>query len=240
MSSLIELRNVTFGYPERPLFKDFHFRILEGQRLGLMGPNGAGKTTLLRLLVGLEKPFQGELLFRGKVCSSEKDLRVLRRHVGLVFQDPDDQLFCPTVGEDLAFGPLNLGLPRQEVKRRVKETLSLLELEDFEEKVTYRLSGGEKRLVALGTVLTMKPSLLLLDEPTGDLDPRNIQKLERLLPSLGSSYLIVSHDQQFLQSVCDEIFWLEDGRLKRLTSPVKILTKPSCASGASGPRTRPR
>ncbi len=227
MLPLIELQNITFGYPERILFRNFSLALNPGQRLGLMGPNGAGKTTLLRLLVGLEKPFRGELFFRGRPCITEKDLRELRREVGLVFQDPDDQLFCPTVAEDLAFGPLNLGLPREEVKRRVEETLSLLGLSGFEDRVTYRLSGGEKRLVALGTVLTMQPSLLLLDEPTGDLDPQNIEKLTRILLSLKASYLIVSHDLAFLQTVCEEIFWLEKGQLKPITPSVKILTKPS-------------
>ncbi len=227
MPPIVELRNVTFGYPDRLLFEEFSLALNHGQRLGLMGPNGVGKTTLLRLLVGLEKPLRGELLFHGRPCVTEKDLRALRREVGLVFQDPDDQLFCPTVVEDLAFGPLNLGLPRPEVERRVKETLSLLGLSGFEDRVTYRLSGGEKRLVALGTVLIMKPSLLLLDEPTGDLDPRNIKKLSQILLSLEASYLIVSHDLDFLQTVCDEIFWLEEGELKSLAPSVKILTRPS-------------
>ena len=213
MSALLELRQITFGYKEAPLFEGFNFRLFPGQKIGLMGPNGAGKTTLLRLLVGLEKPKKGRLLFRGRPCVEERDLQALRREVGLVFQDPDHQLFCPTVEEELAFGPLNLGLPRKEVKRRIEEVLSLLGLEGFEERITYRLSGGEKRLIALGAVLTMKPSCLLLDEPTGDLDPHNIGKLEEILTRLSLSLLVVSHDQTFLESVCEEIFWLENGIL---------------------------
>jgi len=217
MSALLELRKVSFAYDARPLFQEFDFALFPGQKIGLMGPNGAGKTTFLRLLVGLERPEAGQLLFRGAPCEGEEELRALRREVGFVFQDPDYQLFCPTVEEDLAFGPLNLGLPRGEVKRRVEETLALLGLEGFEKKITYRLSGGEKRLVALGTVLTMEPQALLLDEPTGDLDPKNILKLQEILLALPKALLVVSHDQAFLETVCEEVFWLEKGQISPLS-----------------------
>ncbi len=218
MKPILELRNITFGYENQPLFQGFNLSLLPGRRLGLMGPNGVGKTTLLRLIVGLIKPCEGEVVYKGKSCRSEADFRLLRREVGLVFQDPDDQLFCPTVAEDIAFGPLNLGLPRKEVKRIVRQTLALLGLEGFEDRVIYRLSGGEKRLVALATVLAMSPKVLLLDEPTGDLDTQNTEKLLHILPRLSAAQLIVSHDLDFLQAVTDEIWWLEAGRLKPLPS----------------------
>ncbi len=216
MKALLELQEISFGYPERSLFEALSLSLCEGRRMGLIGPNGAGKSTLLRLMLGLEKPQKGKIFFRGREIKDEKDFYHVRREVGLLFQDPDDQLFCPTVEEDLAFGPLNLGLSRQEVARRVAEVLALLGLKGFEKRLTHRLSGGEKRLVALGAVLTMQPSFLLLDEPTGDLDWKNTQKLISLLRRQISSFLVVSHDFEFLELLCDEIFWLEDGKLHPL------------------------
>ena len=213
MTPLVELKDISFSYPERPLFTKLNLALWPGQRLGLTGPNGAGKTTLLRLILGLEKAQGGEILFEGRLLQKEKDFYPLRQKIGLVFQDPDDQLFCPTVEEDLAFGPLNLGLSREEVARRLAEVIELLGLKGFEKRYTYKLSGGEKRLVALGTVLTMRPQFLLLDEPTGDLDQKNLEKLLFILKEHLSSYLVISHDLAFLEEVCTEIFWLENGKL---------------------------
>ena len=217
MSPFLALEDITFSYPEKVIFEDFSLALYPEKKIGLMGPNGAGKTTLLRLLLGLERPQKGLLYFQGQPCRNERDLRELRKQVGLVFQDPDDQLFCPTVAEDLAFGPLNLGLPREEVKKRVQRTLKLLGLEGFEDRVTYRLSGGEKRLVALGTILTMSPKLILLDEPTGDLDPQNQKKLINILKKLPVALFIVSHERSFLRAVCQEIWYLENGKLQPIS-----------------------
>ena len=214
MKPLLELKDLSFGYPGRPLFEGLNFSLQEGARIGLIGPNGAGKSTLLRLMLGLERPHGGKIYFRGQEVKKESDFYPVRREIGLLFQDPEDQLFCPTVEEDLAFGPLNLGLSRQEVARRVVEVLQMLGLEGFEKRLTYRLSGGEKRLVALGAVLTMEPRFLLLDEPTGDLDWKNFQKLVSLLQHKIPSYLVISHDFEFLELVCEEILWLEEGRLE--------------------------
>ncbi len=221
MKPLLELRNVVFSYPEKPVFFGLNLILEEGKRLGLMGPNGAGKTTLLRLILGLEKPKEGKILFKGKRLVQERDFYPLRREIGLVFQDPDDQLFCPTVEEDLAFGPLNLGLSREEVAQRIEEVVNLLGLKGLEKRYTYKLSGGEKRLVALGTVLTMRPRFILFDEPTGDLDPDNIKKLLFLLQDRLDSFLVVSHDYFFLEQVCDEILWLEKGILRPLEGTKK-------------------
>ena len=223
MKPLLELKDITFSYGEHLIFSGLNLSLWEGQRLGLAGPNGAGKTTLLRLMLGLERPRAGAIYFRGQKLEREKDFYPLRREVGLVFQDPDDQLFCPTVEEDLAFGPLNLGLGRKEVARRVKEVLALLGLEGFEKRYTYKLSGGEKRLVALGAVLTMKPRFLFLDEPTGDLDFSNIKKLVSILKESVPSYLVVSHDLSFLEEVSQEILWLEGGQLSPLKPKEKLV-----------------
>ena len=138
--------------------------------MALLGPNGCGKTTLLHLIVGLLRPSAGQIEAFGRQRMAEADFHEVRRRVGLLFQDADDQLFCPTVAEDVAFGPLNLGKSRDEVRRIVAGTLDSLGLAGYEHRVTYRLSGGEKRLVALATVLAMQPEVLLLDEPSGGLD----------------------------------------------------------------------
>ncbi len=214
MTPILALEGLSFGYPGRPLFEGLDLALYPGERVGLMGPNGVGKTTLLRLIVGLLRPSSGNIRYEGRPCQTEEDFRFLRRNVGLVFQDPDDQLFCPTVAEDIAFGPLNLGVPRKQIPQLVSSILKLLGLEGFEDRVTYRLSGGEKRLVALGTVLAMSPKVVLLDEPTGDLDPKNIQKLIEILRGLSAAQLIVSHDFDFLQAVADNIYWFEDGVLR--------------------------
>ena len=169
--ALVEMQDVKFSYgPDRPVLDGCSFRLETGQRLALLGPNGSGKTTLLHLVVGLLRPAAGRIEAFGKVRREEADFHEVRRRAGLLFQEADDQLFCPSVAEDVAFGPLNLGKPRDEVRRIVTHTLQSLGLHDYEHRITYRLSGGEKRLVALATVLAMQPDVLLLDEPTSELD----------------------------------------------------------------------
>ena len=162
---LIELQDITFAYPgaPQPVFKDFNFQLLPGKHLGLIGPNGCGKTTLLHLIMGLLKPQAGKISIFGDEVSKEKDFVAIRQKVGLVFQNPDDQLFCPTVLEDVAFGPLNQGKSPEEAIQIARETMEGLGLAGFEDRVTYKLSGGEKKLVSLATVLAMQPRLLLLD-----------------------------------------------------------------------------
>ncbi|WP_456433900.1 energy-coupling factor ABC transporter ATP-binding protein [Thermosulfuriphilus sp.] len=214
---LIRLEEIEFSYPERVIFENLSFVLKKGERIGLMGPNGAGKTTLLRLIMGLNRPRAGQVIIFGQKRRREEDFYEVRRRIGFLFQDPEDQLFCPTVAEDIAFGPLNLGFPRDEVKRLVAETLDLLGLRDLEKRPTYRLSGGEKRMVALGTILAMRPEVLILDEPTGDLDPANTNKLKKILKSLKRTYLIVSHDYYFLASLCDRILWFERGLFREVT-----------------------
>ena len=203
---LIELQHLTFTYPgaPRPVFEDFNFQLFPGKHLGLVGPNGSGKTTLLHLIMGLLRPQAGRIVIFGKEVKTPRDFVEVRRQVGLLFQNPDDQLFCPTVLEDVAFGPLNLGKSRQEAVAIARETMAQLGLEGFEERVTYKLSGGEKKLVALATVLAMQPRLLLLDEPTTGLDEATKHRLIHLLQGLKISYMIVSHETDFLNHTVTE------------------------------------
>jgi cobalt/nickel transport system ATP-binding protein len=212
---LIALEQVSFSYsPARPVLVDCRFRLHAGQRVGLVGPNGSGKTTLLSLIVGLLRPSGGQIELFGKRRTRESDFHEVRRRVGLLFQDSDDQLFCPTVAEDVAFGPLNLGKPREEVRQIVARTLRQLGLEDYEDRITHKLSGGEKRLVALATVLAMEPEALLLDEPIAALDEAATQRVLEVLSELPQAMLIVSHDRSFLKQMTADWLILTGGRLE--------------------------
>jgi cobalt/nickel transport system ATP-binding protein len=203
---LIEMDNITFAYPgsSRPVFQDFHFRFFPENHLGLIGPNGCGKTTLLHLIMGLLRPQAGSIVIFGQEIKKEKDFIPIRQMVGLLFQNPDDQLFCPTVVEDVAFGPLNQGKPPAEAMQIARETMERLGLAGFEDRVTYKLSGGEKKLVSLATVLAMQPQLLLLDEPTTGLDEDTRQRLIHILQDLDIPYMIVSHEPDFLNHTVKE------------------------------------
>jgi cobalt/nickel transport system ATP-binding protein len=197
---LIELQNITFTYPgaPQPVFQDFNFQLLPGKHIGLTGPNGCGKTTLLHLIMGLLRPQAGSIVIFGQEVKKEKDFVDVRRKVGLLFQNADDQLFCPTVLEDVAFGPLNLGKPPAEAIGIARETMARLGLSGFDDRLTYKLSGGEKKLVSLATVLAMEPQLLLLDEPTAGLDEKTKDRLIHILHHLDIGYMIVSHEHEFL------------------------------------------
>jgi cobalt/nickel transport system ATP-binding protein len=212
----LRLKDVHFGYPGRPgVLRGLSLDLRLGEKVGLIGANGSGKTTLLQVIVGLLKPQKGEVFFEvmGRPRKTEADFREVRERVGLVFQDADDQLFCPTVAEDVAFGPLNLGVGHAEAEKRVRETLETLGLAGFEERVTYQLSGGEKKLVSLATVLAMRPRVLLLDEPTAGLDETARERIVRLLKGLEVGYLMISHDKEVLAETCTRMLRLSGGRI---------------------------
>ncbi|MCF8042107.1 MAG: energy-coupling factor ABC transporter ATP-binding protein [Desulfarculaceae bacterium] len=214
---LIRLEGVSFAYAGRPpVFQGMDFSLSQGQRLGILGPNGAGKSTLFQICLGLLHPQQGKVYARGSLCQGEKDFRALRRELGYLFQDPDDQLFCLTVAEDVAFGPLNLGKGHREVQRLVTDTLDSLGLGDYGRRLTYQLSGGEKRLISLATVLAMQPKALLLDEPSTGLDSERAAAMEKVLDESNLSWAMVSHDQSLLERTCHNIVRLEGGLLKDL------------------------
>ncbi|GAB6057422.1 energy-coupling factor ABC transporter ATP-binding protein [Desulfonatronum parangueonense] len=204
---LLALQDAEVQYPRstHPVLKDFDFSLLPGERIGLMGPNGSGKTTLLLSLVGLVPLNKGSLLFQGRPVRTPKDLARLRRLVGLVFQNPDDQLFSPTVLEDVAFGPLNLGLSQSEAQDASLAMLDRLHLAHLAHHQPHTLSGGQKRLVCLATVLVMRPLALLLDEPTNDLDPDSRQLLFQALQATPCAMVIASHDQQLLSALTDRV-----------------------------------
>ena len=203
---LIEMHNITFAYPgsSRPVFQDFNFQFFPENHLGLTGPNGCGKTTLLHLIMGLLRPQVGSIFIFGQEIKRDKDFIPVRQKVGLLFQNADDQLFCPTVMEDVAFGPLNQGKSPTEARQIARDTMDNLGLRGFEDRVTYKLSGGEKKLVSLATVLAMQPQLLLLDEPTAGLDENTRHRLIHILQDLSIPYMIVSHEPEFLNHTVKE------------------------------------
>ena len=213
-SPITHLKNIHFGYPGgRAILNDLDFKFYTGDRTGLIAPNGSGKTTLFHLIMGLVNPTAGQIEIFGKSVTTLKDFEAVRRRIGLLFQDPEDQLFSPTVMEDVAFGPLNLGKSRQEAQRIARRALTNLGLEGFEDRITFKLSGGEKRLVSLATVLAMEPQVLLLDEPLNGLDVDTRSKIVEIISNLDMSYIIISHDIDFLMTTTNQICTLGNGKI---------------------------
>ena len=214
MPLLFDLTGIRFAYPGRPpVLNGLNLRLDEGERIALTGPNGAGKSTLLHIMVGLLRPQAGTVVAFGAPRRNEREFHEVRRRAGLVFQDPDDQLFCPTVAEDIAFGPLNLGRSTAEVLEIVDRTLARLDLSHLRDRVTHKLSGGEKRLVSLATVLAMEPDVLLLDEPGNGLDEKTRGRLVRILSELPHALVVISHDASFRRAVTSHQYRLHDGRI---------------------------
>ena len=211
---IIELRNISFQYPGRhTILEHLDLDFFAGDRMGLVAPNGSGKTTLFYIIMGLLQPQEGHVRIFGQQRNQEKEFLEVRRRMGLLFQDADDQLFNPTVLEDVAFGPLNLGKSKAEALDISRKTLAFLGLEEFEDRITFKLSGGEKRLVSLATVLAMEPEVLLLDEPTTGLDHHTKERLTTILSDLHLSCIVISHEYDFLSKTTDHIYTMENGRI---------------------------
>lgn len=209
----IKFTDVSFTYPNG--FEALHkvsFHITHGERVALLGRNGAGKSTLILLTNGLLLPTAGEVNI-GDVPVTRKTLPIVRQSVGLVFQYPDDQLFMPTVEEDVAFGPLNMQLPPHEVERRVEKALSDVGASDLRKRSPMQLSGGQKRRVAIATVLSMEPSVLVLDEPTSNLDIGARRDLINVLDAFRHTQLIATHDLDFVRRHCPRSIVIEKGRV---------------------------
>jgi energy-coupling factor transporter ATP-binding protein EcfA2 len=228
---ILKVDHLSYRYPGgQTALSDVSFSIAMNEVVGLVGPNGAGKTTLLLHLNGLllgtraaprgappasssatsEPAFPVEVL---GMPLAPPNLPEVRRIVGFLFQDPDDQLFCPTVGEDVAFGPLNLGFPRDEIRRRVSESLEAVGLAGFEARMPQQLSFGERRRVCLAGILACEPNLLALDEPSSNLDPRSRRRLIEILRSLGAAQIVASHDLELIVELCRRVIVLDQGRI---------------------------
>jgi len=210
----IQLHGLISTYPGNLVALDqVSFQVAAGERVGLVGPNGAGKTTLFLCLTGVLPIKVGMVRLAGLDPAISADRRRLPSHVGIVFQNSDDQLFNSTVFDDVAFGPLNLGLPEDEVRRRVAEALTWVGLQGFEPRVPFHLSGGEKRRAALAGVLAMRPEILLLDEPSLHLDPRGRRELIGMLNTLPGTKVIASHDLEMILETCSRVLVLDRGHL---------------------------
>jgi len=211
---VIEMSGINYTYPgSEPIFKDLDFSFYKGDRIGLLAPNGSGKTTFFHTIMGLIKPQSGSIKIFGKPARREKDFVRVRKRMGLLFQDADDQLFCPTVLEDVAFGPLSMGKDKKQAMSISRDILAFLGLVGYEKKITFHLSGGEKRLVSLAAVLAMKPEVLLLDEPLTGLDTRTRGKIPDILQHIDLSYIIISHNIDFLLATTSDVYTLEEGKI---------------------------
>jgi cobalt/nickel transport system ATP-binding protein len=209
----IALSGVAFAYPDgRRALDGIDLHIHPGERVALLGPNGAGKTTLVLHLNGILLPQRGTVEVAGIPVTREHFVEV-RRRVGLVFQDPDDQVFMPTVHEDVAFGPANLGLRGAELEARVQAALTAVGMQDRARRAPHHLSYGERRLVAIATVLAMEPEILVLDEPSANLDPAGRRELAQVLRRLGLTMLMVTHDLPYALQLCDRAVVLSAGRI---------------------------
>jgi cobalt/nickel transport system ATP-binding protein len=210
MESCIEIDSLSFAYPDgRSALRDVSLGVRPGEKVALVGPNGAGKSTLLLHLNGILRG-EGTVRVMGQEVG-EPHLARIRGQVGLVFQDPDDQLFSPTVFEDVAFGPLYAGLPDAEIRRRVAWALAQVELEGYAERVSHHLSLGEKKRAAIASVLSMQPDILALDEPTSGLDPRTRRRLIGLLHELPQTMLVATHDMRLVAQVFPRTVVLDGG-----------------------------
>lgn len=212
---IIQLENISYSYPGST-FKVLHqldLEIRQSDRIGLVAPNGSGKTTLLHTIMGLTQPSEGLIYIFGEPMLCEADFVPIRSKIGLLFQDSDDQLFCPTVIDDVAFGPLNLGFPQKTAAEKAEQILERLGIDNLKDQITHRLSGGQKRLVALAAVLAMEPEVLLLDEPTAGLDSEVKNKLVKILKSLETAYFVISHEFDFLVDVTKKIYSMDSGRI---------------------------
>ncbi len=229
---VLHVEKLSYRYPNgQAALTDISFQMQPGERVGLVGPNGAGKTTLLLHLNGLLPGYDIEMPSGTArpypICASglpvtQNNFSAIRKQVGFLFQDPDDQLFCPTVREDVAFGPLNLGLSQEEVRRRVKEQLAAVGLADIETRNTMQLSYGERKRVCLAGVLACDPSILALDEPTSNLDPRARRGFMQLLTNCPAAQIIASHDLEMILDLCTRVLVLDQGRLQADGDPENL------------------
>ena len=206
----IQIQDLQVSYPDKPeILQKLNLKVPKGDRLGVIGPNGAGKTTCFHSICGLLKPTAGEIhIFERPVIPGE-----FRPDVGLVFQNPDDQLFSASVGEDVAFGPENLRLPVAEVERRVKQALHLTGTEHLVDRPPHHLSGGQKRMVAIAGVLAMQPQVMIYDEPSANLDTRSRRRLIEFLQRSEETLVIASHDLEFILEVCQRVVLLDGGQV---------------------------
>lgn len=225
--NVIETRKLTYHYPDgTKALEDVDFNAAKGKIIALLGPNGAGKSTLFLHFNGILRPTSGTIQVNGEPLQyDKKNLIKIRQKVGIVFQNPDDQLFAPSVIEDVAFGPMNIGLTEIEVEERVKEALNKVGMEGYEKKAPHHLSGGQKKRVAIAGILAMKPEIMVLDEPTSGLDPKGASQILRLLYQLnkdGMTIVISTHDVDLVPLYAYSVYIISDGKIIKEGSPSEV------------------
>ncbi len=217
----LEVSSLSFAYPDgTEVLRDIELRVSRGERVGLIGPNGAGKTTLFLLACGVLKPSDGSVRLYGQPVQTG----AFRPEVGLVFQDPNDQLFSPSVRDDVAFGPLNMDLSPEELEERVAEALATTGIAALADRAPHHLSGGEKRMVSIAGVLAMRPKLMIYDEPSSNLDIRSRRRLIEFLKASPQTIMMASHDLEFILEVCDRVVLLDAGEIVADGAPRDILS----------------
>jgi cobalt/nickel transport system ATP-binding protein len=216
---IIQLKGVSYFYAssETKALDNIDLDFYPGEKIAILGANGAGKSTLFRHLNGILKPAAGEILVKGEHIS-KKNIRMVRQTVGIVFQNPDDQILAPTIEQDIAFGPINMGLDEEEVERRVKKALELVNLSGFEERSPHHLSGGQKKLVAIAGVLAMQPEVVVLDEPTAGLDPQSAENIMKIIDGMnkdfGITIILSTHDVDIVPLFADRVYVMHHGRIE--------------------------
>ncbi|NET34432.1 MAG: energy-coupling factor ABC transporter ATP-binding protein [Cyanothece sp. SIO1E1] len=224
VDTAITTHDLSFSYPDRPhILQDVNLDVFPGERVGVIGPNGAGKTTLFLLMCGVLQPTSGQAFLFGHPVTAGR----FRPDLGLVFQNPDDQLFSASVWDDIAFGPQNMGLPPTELEHRVAEALTLTGTQELSQRPPHHLSGGEKRMVAIASVLATHPQLIIYDEPSANLDFRARRRLIQFLQTSEQTMLISSHDLELILEVCDRVVLLDQGRIIADGKPVEIMNNQS-------------
>ena len=210
----LKITELAFAYPDgNQALYGVNLEIAQGERVALLGPNGAGKTTLVMHMNGIHPTMQGRVEIAGELvdAKNKESLRSIRSKVGIVFQDPDDQLFMPTVGEDIAFGPFNMGKRGAELEQIVDEALDLVGMREFKDRPPHHLSFGQRRRVAVATVLAMKPEILVMDEPSSNLDPASRRELADIVRSLNITMVMVTHDLPYALELCERSVILSGG-----------------------------
>ena len=225
--NIIETRNIAYHYPDgTEALKSVNFKAKEGKIIALLGPNGAGKSTLFLHFNGILQPSAGEVLINGRPINyDKKSLMDVRQKVGIVFQNPDDQLFAPTVMEDVAFGPMNLGLSKEEVEKRVNESLKRVGMAEFKKKAPHHLSGGQKKRVAIAGILAMRPEIMVLDEPTSGLDPKGASQILKILYELnkeGMTIIISTHDVDLVPLYAYQVYIISKGKIIKEGNPQEV------------------
>lgn len=227
MRKIIEIKNLEYVYPDgTKALNGINLDIFKGECSGLIGPNGAGKSTLLLHLNGILRAAKGSVEVLGMEIE-DKNLVRIRQKVAIVFQEPDDQLFMPTVFDDVAFGPANSGYPEERVKEKVKKALKQVGMEEYEDRCSHHLSLGEKKKISIATVLSMDPEILILDEPTISLDPRARRELIELLKNLNITKIIAGHDLELILEICSRVILLDKGKIITNGNPREVLSNKS-------------